>query len=143
MRKEEDEIAVAMRAGFTLIEILVAVAIVGILSTVAVMNLGGLSEGAKITAAKSTVDTIQNAVVTYNLNHQKNITDLKDLVKEDSEGESILSGGEDALVDPWGTDCRLEKKGRNYVIVSAGPDGQFNTEDDVRSDKKPKQASKE
>ena len=33
MRKEENEIAVAMRAGFTLIEILVAVAIVGILST--------------------------------------------------------------------------------------------------------------
>lgn len=35
MRKEENEMSVAMRAGFTLIEILVAVSIIGILGAVA------------------------------------------------------------------------------------------------------------
>ena len=30
---------------------------------------------------------------------------------------------------------KLEKKGSKYYVVSAGPDTQFGTEDDIRSDK--------
>lgn len=135
MRNEENEMAVAMRAGFTLIEILVAVAIIGILGAVAVVNVTSNIESAKITAAQESVNNLKNAVTTYYLKNKKYPTDLKDLIKEDSNGESVLEGGEGALEDPWGSEFKYERKGSKIVIISAGPDGEFGGEDDIRSDK--------
>jgi len=130
----EKKTANAMRAGFTLMEILVAVAIIGILGTVAVQQVTGNIERAKLTAAKESVDNIANAVTSYYLANKKYPNDLKDLIKENSDGEAILSGGEGALEDPWGTEFKFEKKGKKYVVVSAGPDMEFGGEDDIRSD---------
>ena len=47
----------------------------------------------------------------------------------------FLEGGDGALVDPWDTEYKIEVKGKKFVIISAGPDAQFGTEDDIRSDK--------
>ena len=60
-------------------------------------------------------------------------SDLKKLV----EGEApYMEGGEEALVDPWGSEYKYEKKGnKNIVIISAGGDQEFGTDDDIRSDK--------
>ena len=38
-------------------------------------------------------------------------------------------------LDPWNNDYKFESKGMKFVVISAGPDGQFGTEDDIRSDK--------
>ena len=135
MRKLENESASAMRAGFTLMEILVAVAIIGILGTVAVQQVTSNIEKAKVTAAKEAVDNIKNAVTTYYLNNKKYPSDLKDLVKENSDGEAVLEGGEGALEDPWGIEFKYEKKGKKIVVISAGPDMEFGNDDDIRSDK--------
>lgn len=138
MRKEENEMSAAMRAGFTLIEILVAVAIIGILGMVAMTNIPKMLESSKQTAAKSAVDNIANAVTTYSLNYKKMPNDLTDLIKEDGDDGAILEGGEGALEDPWGTTYKLEWKGsgkKRFAIVSAGSDGEFGTDDDIRSDK--------
>ena len=137
MSREENELSVAMRAGFTLIEILVAVAIIAILGAVAMTNIPKMLEGSKQTAAKSAVDNIANAVTSYNLAYRKMPNDLKDLIKEDGEDGAILEGGEGALEDPWGTPYKLEWKGsgrKRFAIISAGSDGEFGTDDDIRSD---------
>ena len=138
MRKTENETSLAMRAGFTLIEILVAVAIIGILGTVAIVNIQSSMDGAKVTAATESVDNISKSIVTYNIKYRKYPSDIKDLIKEDSDGLAVLDGGEGVLEDPWGNEYRMEKKGKKYVIISAGPDGEFSTDDDIRSDKKSK-----
>ena len=49
--------------------------------------------------------------------------------------DPYLEGGEGALVDPWDNDYRIEVKGKRFVVISNGPDGSPNTEDDIRSDK--------
>ena len=135
MKKEvETKAATAMRAGFTLIEILVAVAIIGILGTVATVSIPKILENAKIKAAKSGVDSLKNAVVTYNIEKGKYPSDLKALVEASGDDEPVVEGGEGALYDPWGVEYKYERKGKKIVVISAGPDGEFGGDDDIRSD---------
>ena len=134
MRKEETVAVSAMRAGFTLIEILVAVAIIGILGTTAAIGIPRILENSKIKAAKVGVDNLKAAVVAYNIEKGKYPGDLKSLVEVSGDDEPIVEGGEGALYDPWGTEYKYEKKGKRFVVISAGPDGEFGGDDDIRSD---------
>ena len=138
MSKKEENLAVAtLKRGFTLVELLVVVAIIGILGAVAVTNVTGHIESTRKTAAKTAVDNIKGAVTTWMLSKKKSTppSDLKVLVDATGDEEPALDGGEGALVDPWDTEFKIEVKGKKFVIISAGPDTEFGTEDDVRSDK--------
>ncbi len=103
-KQEEQSIAQAMRAGFTLIEILVAVAIIGILGTVAVMNITANLDKAKVTAASESCRNLKSCIVNYNLQYKKYPSELKQLVEPRGDDEPILDGGEGALEDPWGNE---------------------------------------
>ena len=134
-RKEENAAVLAMRAGFTLIEILVAVAIIGILGTIATINVTSFLERSRVTAAKEAVGNIKGAVLNYQIQSKKLPSDLRVLVTANGDEEPILEGGEGALEDPWGNEYKLEKNGKKIAVVSAGPDGEFGNDDDIRSDK--------
>ena len=99
-REEETQVAAAMRAGFTLIEILVAVAIIGILGTVATVSIPRILENNKIKAAKMGVDNLKGAVVTYNIEKGKYPQDLKALIEASGDDAPVVEGGEGALYDP-------------------------------------------
>ena len=91
-REEETQVAAAMRAGFTLIEILVAVAIIGILGTVATVSIPRILENNKIKAAKMGVDNLKAAVVTYNIEKGKYPSDLKALVDASGDDGAVVDG---------------------------------------------------
>ena len=135
--KKENIVVASARRGFTLVELLVVVAILCILGAVAVTNVTGHIESTRKTAAKTAVDNIKGAVTTWMLSKKKAKppTDLKVLVDASGDEEPALDGGEGALVDPWDTEFKIEVKGKKFVIISAGPDAEFGTEDDIRSDK--------
>lgn len=130
--KEDKKMAEMMREGFTLIEILVAVAIIGILGTVATISITRSLDKAKVTAAQEAVRNIHSACETYKMSTKKYPSDLNALVTGD---DPYLQGGEGSLEDPWGNDYRMEKKGKNIVVISNGPDGESGNDDDVRSDR--------
>lgn len=136
-KKTENNIVNAARSGFTLVELLVVVAILGILGTIGLQGVTKHIENTRKTAAKQAVDNIRGAVMAYMIGEKKSVppTDLKVIIDQSGDEDPYLDGGEGALVDPWDGDYRIEVKGKRFVIISNGPDGSPNTDDDIRSDK--------
>lgn len=118
------------KQGFTLIEIMVVVGIIGLLMAVFIPNVTGRMEEARITAARALIDRVGNALVSYNMKHGGKYPDSLDVLTEETEDEdALLAGG---LEDPWGNTLQYEKRGKKRPkITSAGPDGEFGTEDDL------------
>lgn len=134
--KKTEKIVSRMRAGFTLVELLVVVAIIGILGTIAIQNVTQHIANTRITAATSSVDSLCQAVNSYYIKNKKLPTKLEQLVEGTDDNPPILDGGEAVLLDPWDQEYKYEIKGKRFVISSAGPDTEFGTEDDIRSDKR-------
>ena len=132
MKKEEKRNS--KRAGFTLVELLLVVTILGVLAGIAVMNLGGTGEEARIKATQSDIATIQQAVTTYEIRTGKYPSSIEDLTKDIDGQKGLLDTS--ALTDKWGTKFGFKNEGGGYFeIRSAGPDTQMNTADDLFNSK--------
>ena len=134
--KKSCKIMEAAQRGFTLVELLVVVAILGILGTIAIQNVKAHIDKANETAARATVQTVNEAVTSYYIKNKKMPGSLAQLTEGNDDDPPILEGGDKAINDPWDNELRYEQKGKRFVVISAGPDGEFGTEDDIRSDKK-------
>ena len=120
-------------AGFTLIEIMVVIAIIGILATLIVPKIMGRPDEARATAAKQDVGTIVQALKLYRLDIGRYPTTdqgLKALVEKPTAEpvpQNWKGGGYlDSLPkDPWGNLYQYSNPGTNGEIdvYSFGADG--------------------
>jgi len=120
------------QAGFTLVEIMVVIVILGLLATMVAKNVIGASDEARDTKAMTDVRTIADAVRMFRTKNGKLPESLEAMATKDERGRSEL---EELPKDPWGNDYIMREgdRGGEFEIISMGRDGQESTEDDISS----------
>ena len=108
--------------GFTLIEIMVVVVIIGMLATVILPKVLGRQDEAFIAKAKSDIRAISSSVKLYKLDNFKYPNTLSDLVSGGAKGRGYL---EKVPKDPWGNDYQYASAGTHmeFDVWSFGADG--------------------
>src|ERR1700734_950359 len=71
------EIQVCSRKGFTLVEILIVVIILGILAAIVIPQFTNASQNARISSLQSTLQTLRSQVELYKLQHGDALPDLE------------------------------------------------------------------
>ncbi len=122
------------RAGFTLIEIMVVVVIMGVLAALLVPRLMGRTDDARILAAKQDIATLMQALKLYRLDNQRYPTTeqgLQALIARPTNGPQAANWKTGGYIDrlnkdPWGNPYQYASPGtRSDVdIFSYGADGQ-------------------
>ena len=114
--------------GFTLVEMIVVIAIIGVLATVIVVRYAGQTDLAKVAAAKSQISQLESAVISFQAHVGRLPTGLRELIERPSEAGNWREGGylkgKSVPKDPWGVEYVYTASGRRYEILSYGADGQ-------------------
>ncbi|WP_330925225.1 type II secretion system major pseudopilin GspG [Candidatus Sororendozoicomonas aggregata] len=129
------------QSGFTLLEIMVVIVILGVLASMVVPNILGNKEQADHQKAVSDIVALENAMDMYKLDNSSYPSTqqgLEALVKKPSGSPEPRAYRENGYIrrlpqDPWGNNYILLSPGENgpIDIFSAGLDGQAGTDDDI------------
>lgn len=128
------------RGGFTLIEVLVVVVIIGLLAAIIVPSVIGRIDEAKVVRAKSDVQALSTAVKLFKKDtgrYPRQDEGLKALIEKPGDVEDwkgYLEGRRAVPKDPWGKEYQyfLAEGGfPPFEIVSYGADGKPGGEDDA------------
>lgn len=116
--------------GFTLVELMVVIVILGLLATIVLINVMPATNRAKLTAARTSVKQLEQAIDIYALDNGH--------LPTRQEGLQALVGGRILRrldPDPWGNAFVYKIPGRNgrpYDVLSMGADGrEGGTEDNA------------
>jgi general secretion pathway protein G len=127
--------------GFTLLEVMVVIVILGILASMVVPNLMGSQERANMQKAVSDINALETSLSMYKMDNYKYPsteqglealvieTDIEPLPRRFPEGGYVKR----LPNDPWGSEYQLLNPGENsnMDVFSMGPDGEPGTEDDI------------
>jgi general secretion pathway protein G len=117
------------RGGFTLIEILLVVAIIAMLASLVAVNIPKYIKSSRISAAKGQISNFDTGINAYLLEHGKYPATLEALTAGDEPVMASLP------IDPWQNPYKYLYPGKHppykYDISSFGPDGIENTDDDI------------
>ncbi len=110
--------------GFTLIELMIVIAIIAIIGGFAVSKFTGAVDKTKITAVKADFGTFETALDAYYLNHNTYPSTDEGLQKLAAEG--LIKKKKDTMLDPWNNPYGYRFPGKfsdNPEIWSYGADG--------------------
>ncbi|MGB1262103.1 MAG: type II secretion system major pseudopilin GspG [Cognaticolwellia sp.] len=127
--------------GFTLLEVMVVIVILGILASMVVPNLMGSQERANMQKAVSDINALETSLSMYKMDNYKYPSTeqgLEALVTETDIEPAPRRFPEGGYVkrlpnDPWGNEYQLLNPGEhgNMDVFSMGPDGEAGTDDDI------------
>lgn len=130
------------RLGFTFLEIMFVVVIIGILLALVGPRLLGKSEKARETATRAQIENLSTAIKNFELDNGKLPKDLEELIEDtgkDSWDGPYLSR-EEIPTDAWGNEFQYKAPGENnkrgFDLWSAGSDEEEDSEDDIVNWKK-------
>jgi len=119
------------QSGFTLIEVMVVVAIIGILALIIVPNVVGKDDQARVTTTKASLSSVANALELYKLDNYRYPTTeegLDALVRRPASARIFPDGGylRRLPTDSWDNPIQYVSPGsggRAYDLYSLGADG--------------------
>ena len=119
-------------SGFTLIEILIVVVILGILGAVVVPNILSRPDTARVQAAQTDLRALSQTLEIYRLDNfqypssEQGLESLVDSPAGFPEPKNWNPEGylKKLPTDPWGSPYLYEKTGSSYSLISLGADGQ-------------------
>ena len=122
----------SLQAGFTLIELMVVLVIIGVLAALIVPNVIERADDARVTAARTDVNNLMQALKLYRLDNQRYPTaeqGLQALLARPTTGPAAPNWKpyiEKLPNDPWGRPYQYMNPGLKGEIdvFSLGPDGQ-------------------
>ncbi len=117
--------------GFTLIEILVVVMILGLLISLAAPRIIGRTDDARVTKAMADIKAIEEALALYKLDSSRYPTTeqgLLALIEQPTTGDIPRRWREDGYLervplDPWDNEFIFASDARSYILRSLGADG--------------------
>jgi len=131
----------ANKKGFTLLELMVVLVILGALIGMVAPNILGRSDDAKVSVAKTQIRNLMSALDLYKLdngNYPSTSQGLEALVSQPSgfpEAKNWKSGGyvKKLPLDPWGADFVYISPGASgdYDLIALGSDGREGGEDNA------------
>ena len=113
------------RQGMTLIEIMIVVVIMAMVTTGVAMAVLPQLQKAKIRQTESAVATVRSAVQLYVATNNSDCASMEQLLEDKMIDKST------ATRDPWDHEFQIACDGTEIDVKSAGPDGEFETEDDI------------
>jgi len=123
MKRNHSPIFRAARRGLTLIEIMVVIALLGVLGTIIAVNLTGAFDDNSADAAKIQIKQIEQSLQMYA---------LKNKGKYPTTGDGLTAAkkffkGNKVPTDPWGNEFKYFAPGTHsdakYELISLGSDG--------------------
>lgn len=117
--------------GFSLLELMLVLAIIGVLTAVVAVNVVGAGGRAKVRATMASLTTLKSALNAYNLDNSAYPPTLGVM---QAGGSKAYLDASIKLADGWGRPFYYAVPGLNgqpYDLISSGEDGQGGTEDDV------------
>lgn len=124
-------LANARSRGFTIIELLIVMAILGMLAVMVAPNLFNKADGARRDAALSQISALGSALATHRLDVGEYPEELEGLMTN-TTGRSTWDGpylNNDVPKDPWGNDYQYSSDGSEFTLMSFGGDGRAGGED--------------
>src|ERR1043166_2658548 len=125
------------QSGFTLLEIMIVVVIIGVIAGFAIVNLMGTAEKTKIDLARGFVKgQLKTQIITYQLHCSSFPNSLNDLVTRPSDASGWHGPYLDEYPkDPWGEPYQYKYPGshnpNSFDVYSKGPDKADGTGDDI------------
>lgn len=120
----------AARSAFTLLEMMLVLVIIGVLASVAALNLVGGADKARVNATEATIKTVEAALKQFYFDTGAYPTTEQGLVV------LVPKYIEKAPLDGWKRELFYYSPGVNghdYEIVSIGKDALPDSEDDIQS----------
>ena len=112
-------------AGFTLIEIMVVVAIIGLLLTFVAPSVFDKMRRANVVGTQAKMTQLKQYIEDYRLHYNKNPASLEELRQpSDKNNDEPFIDNDEALKDAWGNQFQYVRiSNTKYDIISLGADG--------------------
>ncbi|MBE0364291.1 general secretion pathway protein G [Pseudoalteromonas ulvae UL12] len=129
------------QSGFSLLEVMVVLVIIGMIMAIVAPNIMGQQEEAAADKARLDIQQLEDAMSMYKLRNkaypstEQGLEALVTASNIDPVPKRFPDGGfiESLPEDPWGNPYQLLSPGERgkFDILSMGPDGKIGTEDDI------------